>query len=126
VTTAEITRDFTFEAAHYLPNVAEGHKCGRMHGHSYRLTVAVAGDIDRRTGWVVDFAEIDAAVKPFVALLDHQTLNHVGGLDNPTSENIAVWFLEWLTSTAPSLGVVWVEISETSKSRCRIHRLDLS
>lgn len=83
--------EFTYEAAHYLPNVPIGHKCGRMHGHSYRLIVTVRGPINPDTGWVIDFADVKAAVAPLVAKLDHQTLNDIEGLRNPTVENQLVW-----------------------------------
>jgi 6-pyruvoyltetrahydropterin/6-carboxytetrahydropterin synthase len=124
MTTAEISRDFTFEAAHFLPNVPEGHKCGRMHGHSYRLTVAVAGEIDPRMGWVIDFGYIDVVVQPLVAQLDHHCLNDVVGLDIPTSENIAGWVWDRIDESYIKLPVVWIEISETPKSRCRITEHD--
>src|SRR3954471_863290 len=84
--TAEIFREFTFEAAHRLPNVPEGHKCARLHGHSYRVEVRVSGEVGTETGWVVDFAEIKAAFRPLHETLDHHYLNEVHGLENPTSE----------------------------------------
>ena len=89
MTHTEIFREFTFEAAHRLPYVPEGHKCARLHGHSYRIEVRVGGEVGGETGWIVDFADISAAFKPLHAVLDHHYLNEVPGLENPTSENLA-------------------------------------
>jgi 6-pyruvoyltetrahydropterin/6-carboxytetrahydropterin synthase len=88
-----IGRTYRFEAAHHLPLLPEGHKCKRMHGHSYRVQVVVKGSLDRR-GFVADFAEIDALVLPLIAKVDHRVLNDIEGLENPTAELIAAWLLE--------------------------------
>lgn len=115
-TTAEIFREFTFEAAHRLPNVPEGHKCERLHGHSYRIEVRVSGEVGEQTGWVVDFADISAAFKPLHAVLDHHYLNEVPGLENPTSESLAQWIWERLV---PNLGGLReVVVRETCTSGC--------
>lgn len=92
----EVFREFTFEAAHRLPLVPEGHKCARLHGHSFRVEVHVQGEVDPATGMVIDFAEIAAAFAPLHDQLDHHYLNEVEGLDNPTSENLAAWIWERL------------------------------
>ena len=86
-----IFRAFTIEAAHRLPNVPKGHKCARLHGHSFAVELHVGGEPDAHTGWIMDFAEIKSAVKPILDRLDHFYLNEVPGLENPTSENLAVW-----------------------------------
>src|SRR5258705_10365911 len=86
----EVVKDFRFEAAHYLPNVPEGHKCRRMHGHSFRGEVAVRGHVDPATGWLIDFADLKRGVDPIVARLDHYLLNEVAWLENPTAERVAV------------------------------------
>jgi 6-pyruvoyltetrahydropterin/6-carboxytetrahydropterin synthase len=93
----EIYREFTFEAAHRLPQVPAGHKCARLHGHSYRMEIHVRGEVDQVTGWVLDFAEIPAAFRPLHDQLDHRYLNEVAGLDNPTSEVLARWIWRRLT-----------------------------
>ena len=112
----ELVRDFGFEAAHWLPNVPEGHKCRRVHGHSFRGEVAVRGPVDPQTGWVMDFADLRRAVEPLVERLDHYMLNDVEGLENPTSERVAIWF--W-TRLAPELPLLHrVTIRETCTSRC--------
>jgi len=97
----ELIREFAFEAAHRLPAVPTGHKCGRLHGHSYRVKVHVEGDVDPATGMVMDFADIKAAVAPILNRLDHYYLNEVEGLENPTSENLARWIWARLTTTLP-------------------------
>jgi 6-pyruvoyltetrahydropterin/6-carboxytetrahydropterin synthase len=110
-----LERSYRFEAAHFLPKVPPGHKCARMHGHSYQLDVVIEGEIDDR-GWVMDFTDIDEHVAPLVKKLDHQVLNEIEGLVNPTSELLAVWFWQRI---APTLaGLQEVIISETVTSRC--------
>jgi 6-pyruvoyltetrahydropterin/6-carboxytetrahydropterin synthase len=115
----ELVRDFRFEAAHWLPNVPEGHKCRRMHGHSFRGEVAVRGEVDPVTGWVIDFADLKRAVDPIVRQLDHYTLNDIEGLENPTSELLAMWIWKRLVSVVP--GLYCVTIEETCSSRCRYY-----
>ena len=111
----EIFREFTFEAAHRLPYVPEGHKCGRLHGHSYRAEVHVRGEVDPATGWILDFAEIKAAFKPIEDTLDHRYLNEIEGLENPTSENLARWIWQRLECHLPLARVV---VRETCTSGC--------
>jgi 6-pyruvoyltetrahydropterin/6-carboxytetrahydropterin synthase len=104
----EIFKEFTFEAAHRLPNVPEGHKCSRLHGHSFRVEIHVAGAVDAKTGWVMDFADIGAAFKPLFRTLDHNYLNEIAGLENPTSEEIARWIWDRLQPALPGLSRVVV------------------
>jgi 6-pyruvoyltetrahydropterin/6-carboxytetrahydropterin synthase len=112
----ELEKDFHFEAAHYLPNVPDGHKCRRMHGHSFHGQVAVRGEIDAHTGWLIDFADLKRAVEPVVTRLDHYLLNEIEGLENPTSENVAVWIWQQRRPALPQLHRVTIE--ETCTSRC--------
>ena len=112
----EIFKEFTFEAAHRLPRVPEGHKCGRLHGHSYRVEVHVAGLVDE-TGWVMDFADITAAFAPLHDLLDLRYLNEVDGLANPTSENLARWIWNRLPGGL-RLPLTAVTVRETCTSGC--------
>ena len=114
---ATLRREYAFEAAHQLPHVPAGHKCGAMHGHSYRVTVVVRGLVDPVAGWVCDFAEIDAVARPVIALLDHSTLNSHRGLGNPTSEMLCVWLLRELVAV-PHLYAV--EVCETERSSCAV------
>lgn len=87
----KVTKAFTFEAAHFLPHVPDGHKCKNMHGHNYRVEITVEGPV-WENGFVVDFFEIEKVMAPLLALVDHRVLNHVPGLENPTAELIALWF----------------------------------
>ncbi|MDQ0679687.1 6-pyruvoyltetrahydropterin/6-carboxytetrahydropterin synthase [Arthrobacter pascens] len=118
---AEIYREFTFEAAHRLPNVPDGHKCSRLHGHSYRVEVHVAGAVGDDTGWVQDFGDIKAAFKPLEDQLDHNYLNEVPGLENPTSEILAKWIWTRLANALPNLSAI--QVRETCTSGC-IYRGD--
>ncbi len=112
----EIFKEFRIEAAHHLPNVPEDHKCRRLHGHSFRISVHVEGPVGASTGWVRDFAEISAAVEPLVEQLDHRYLNEVPGLENPTSEHLAEWVWDRLLPALPELSRVVVH--ETCTSGC--------
>ncbi|MCE2509659.1 MAG: 6-carboxytetrahydropterin synthase QueD [Alphaproteobacteria bacterium] len=102
----EIYKCFTFEAAHRLPNVPAGHKCERLHGHSFRVELRVAGETDGTSGWVMDFADVEKAFVPVLAILDHHYLNDIEGLENPTSEVIARWIWERLKPELPGLSQV--------------------
>lgn len=112
----ELFKEFTFEAAHRLPNVPEGHKCARLHGHSFMVRIAVEGPVDPVMGWVIDFGDIKKAFKPIYDQLDHYYLNDIPGLENPTSEVLAEWIWEKLQPTLPLLSRV--EIRETCTSGC--------
>jgi len=112
----EIYKDFTFEAAHRLPNVPEGHKCARLHGHSFNVRVYVEGPVGSTTGWVMDFGDIKSAFKPILDRLDHYYLNDIPGLENPTSEILAGWIWKELKPGLPLLSKILV--SETCTSGC--------
>ena len=112
----EIFKVFTVEAAHRLPNVRPGHKCGRLHGHSFRIEVHVRGAVGAETGWVVDFADIKEAFQPLFDRLDHHYINEVEGLENPTSENLARWIWARLKPALPNISKVVV--NETCTSGC--------
>jgi 6-pyruvoyltetrahydropterin/6-carboxytetrahydropterin synthase len=112
----EIFKSFTLEAAHRLPNVPLGHKCARVHGHSFRVEIHVRGPVGEHSGWVLDFAELKAAFEPLFARLDHHYLNDVPGLENPTSENLARWIWRELEPALPLLARVVVH--ETCTSGC--------
>ncbi len=112
----EIFKEFSFESAHRLPHVPPGHKCGRLHGHSFQVAIHVSGQVDQHTGWVMDFADIKTAFKPVLEQLDHFYLNEIPGLENPTSENIARWIWQKLKPTLPELSQI--VIRETCTSGC--------
>lgn len=111
-----IYKNFRFESAHYLPNVAEGHKCKRLHGHSFEADVFVQGQPAAEKGWVMDFASLDKACRPVIEELDHTLLNDLDGLDNPTSENIARWLWNRLSPTLP--GLYKISVKETCTTGC--------
>ena len=115
----ELTRIFKFDAAHRLTGLPEGHKCARLHGHSYRLDVTVAGEVSEEHGWLMDYAEINKVVSPVIDLLDHAHLNDVPGLDNPTSENLALWVWNKIKPDLPPLAEISVWESENSRCRYR-------
>lgn len=112
----EIYKEFAIEAAHRLPHAPEGHKCRRLHGHSFRIKIHVRGSVDARVGWVIDFADIKKAFKEIEEQIDHQYLNEIPGLENPTSENLAKWVWARLKFTLPQLSKVVVQ--ETCTSGC--------
>jgi 6-pyruvoyltetrahydropterin/6-carboxytetrahydropterin synthase len=112
----ELRKTFQFEAAHLLPRLPESHKCRRLHGHSFKVEVVVAGDLDPKLGWLIDYAEIAAAFKPLWEQLDHRYLNEIEGLENPTSENIALWIWERLKPALPLLEEV--AVAETCTAKC--------
>ncbi|MFN3603860.1 MAG: 6-carboxytetrahydropterin synthase QueD [Leptonema sp. (in: bacteria)] len=112
-----ISKEFRFEAAHYLPNLPEHHKCRRLHGHSFRFEVVIEGRIDPRKKWVLDYGEISKIVKPIVEeYLDHRLLNEVEGLENPTSEQIAIWLWEKIKPKLSNLKQIVVYETCTTKA----------
>ena len=112
----QIFKVFQIEAAHRLPNVPAGHKCARVHGHSFRIEVHVDGEPGPATGWVMDFADLKAAFAPLFERLDHHFLNEIPGLENPTSEQLAIWIWRELKPTLPAL--CKLVIHETCTSGC--------
>jgi 6-pyruvoyltetrahydropterin/6-carboxytetrahydropterin synthase len=112
----EIFKKFTIEAAHFLPNLPEGHKCRRLHGHSFGVEVHVRGPVQQPEGWIVDFADLKVAFQPILDQLDHNYLNDVEGLENPTSENLVRWIWTRLKPVLP--GLCKVVVCETCTSGC--------
>lgn len=112
----ELRKTFQFEAAHRLPQVPPGHKCARLHGHSFSVEVVVEGPVDPVLGWVMDYADIKAAFRPLFDQLDHNYLNEIPGLENPTSEHVARWIWDRLKPSLPLL--TQVVIAETCNSKC--------
>jgi 6-pyruvoyltetrahydropterin/6-carboxytetrahydropterin synthase len=111
----ELRKTFQFEAAHLLPLLPKTHKCRRLHGHSFKVEIVVAGECDPKLGWLMDYADITAAFKPAWEKLDHRYLNEIPGLKNPTSEEIAAWIWKKLKSRLPLL--VEVVVAETCTAR---------
>lgn len=110
-----IEKEFIFDAAHFLPNVHEQHKCRRLHGHTYTVTIAVEGS-PNEIGWVVDFGDISAVVQPILRQLDHTLLNAVLGLENPTAEIIAMWIYEQVKKKLVGLHCVVVQEGFASRA----------
>ena len=112
----ELRKTFQIEAAHRLPHVPVGHKCARLHGHSWRIEVVIDGPVGDDTGWVMDYADLKAAFQPIHDRIDHHYLNEIPGLENPTSERLAVWIWNELKPRLPLL--CELVIAETCISRC--------
>jgi len=113
-----ICKQFDFDAAHWLPHVCEGHKCGRLHGHTYRVDVILEGQPTEHEGWFLDYADIAAAWKPIHNALDHRCLNEVSGLENPTTEVLTPWILSALNAGALAPFLVGVRVYESSTTWC--------
>lgn len=111
----ELRKTFQFEAAHLLPRLPKSHKCRRLHGHSFKVDIVVAGECDKKLGWLMDYADISKAFQPIWQKLDHNYLNEIPGLENPTSENIAAWIWKKLRPKLPLLAEVVV--AETCTAR---------
>ena len=112
----ELRKSFQFEAAHALPHVPSGHKCRRLHGHSFVVEIVVEGPMDPQFGWVMDYADIKAAFKPLWEQLDHHSLNEIPGMENPTSEVVAVWIWDRLKPLLPLL--TEIVVAETCTAKC--------
>ncbi len=110
----EIFKKFSFDSAHFLPEVPDGHKCKAIHGHTYRMTLYFEGKLDEQLGWVIDFAEIKKEVNPIVKSIDHKLLNDIEGLENPTCEVIAIWLWNKIKPKIPLL--CRIELNETLTS----------
>ncbi len=114
-----LTKTIDFEAAHWLPTFPDGHKCRRMHGHSFKVDIVVEGDVDPHKGYLLDFGEIKAALAPIHDALDHRLLNDIAGLENPTAELLAKWIWDRLKPTLPLLSLVRVRETCTSAAEYR-------
>ena len=111
-----LSKSFRFEAAHDLPTFPDGHKCRRLHGHSFRFDVVVEGEVDDAKGYLIDYGDIKTVTDPLVKRLDHFYLNDIEGLGNPTSENLAKWIYDRLKPSLPLLAAIVVH--ETCTSVC--------
>ena len=108
---AKACKIYNFSASHFLPNVQDGHKCKRLHGHNYTVEVEIRGEMNPTSGWVQDFGEIDDNMKPIIKKLDHYHLNDIDGLGNPTAEVLAGWIMEQY----PIMNVYRVRVWETDR-----------
>jgi 6-pyruvoyltetrahydropterin/6-carboxytetrahydropterin synthase len=112
----ELRKTFQFEAAHLLPRLPKTHKCRRLHGHSFKVEIVVAGECDPKLGWLMDYAEISRRFRPIWGKLDHRYLKEIPGLKNPTSEEIAAWIWNKLKPKLPLLTEVIVAETCTAKA----------
>lgn len=113
----EIYREFSFDAAHRLSSLPESHRCSALHGHTFTVIVFIEGEVERERGWVMDFGEVKSVCSPVIHQLDHSYLNSIPGLENPTSENIAVWLWNRIKPGLPQLKTI--EVKETPGTGCR-------
>ena len=111
-----LTKSFGFEDVHDLPTFPEGHKCRRLHGHSFRFDVIIEGDVDPAKGYLIDYGDIKAAAEPIVKRLDHRYLNEIEGLENPTSEILAKWIWDRLKPRLPAISAI--SVHETCTTAC--------
>ena len=112
----KLKQQFQIESARFLPNLPVGHPCQRMHGHSFKITLTLVGETDKKLGWVIDYNDIEKAVKPILNLIDHRVLNEIPGLENPTSENLCYWLYEKIKAKIPEL--TRISVSETANTEC--------
>lgn len=110
----QIFKQFTFDSAHFLPNVPDGHKCKEIHGHTYRLTVFIEGPLDKDLNWVMDFSDLKRAIGPVIDSIDHKLMNNISGLENPTCEQMAIWLWNKIKPKIPLLKKI--ELNETPTS----------
>jgi len=115
----KLTKTFDFEAAHWLPCFPDGHKCRRMHGHSFHIDVIVEGEVDPVRGYLIDYGEIKAAIEPLKNSLDHYLLNDIEGLENPTAEMLSKWIYDRLKPALPLLTTIVVRETCTSAAEYR-------
>lgn len=112
----ELKQHFQIESARFLPKLEKSHPCSRMHGHSFKIILTLVGEADPHIGWVIDYNDIQAKMKPILELIDHRVLNEVPGLENPTSEYLAKWIYEKARGELPTL--VRVTVAETPATEC--------
>lgn len=114
-----LSKTFRFEAAHWLPTFPEGHKCRRMHGHSFEVDVVVEGEVDPKLGYLLDYGVIKQAIEPIRLQLDHYLLNEIPGLENPTSEMLCKWIYDRLKPELAMLSLVRVHETCSSTAEYR-------
>jgi 6-pyruvoyltetrahydropterin/6-carboxytetrahydropterin synthase len=111
-----LVHEFRFEAAHKLPKVPPGHKCARVHGHSFKVELCVSGPVNPDTGWFIDYQVLFDRWEPLYKRLDHHYLNEIEGLENPTSEVLVKWIWDRVKPSLPELEQV--TLWETADARC--------
>ena len=114
-----LTKTMEFHAAHYLPTFPEGHKCRRMHGHTFRVELILEGPVPAERGYLVDFGDIKELAKPVIDELDHTVLNEVPGLAVPTAENLSRWIYGRVKPLLPRLAAVRVHETANNAAEYR-------
>jgi len=112
----DVCKTFSIEAARSLPHLPENHPCSKIHGHSFKITLMVSGPVDKDTGFVMDFGELETLFEPLRKQIDHSYLNDIEGLENPSSENLCKWIWKKLILSLPRLSQI--EIRETDSTNC--------
>jgi 6-pyruvoyltetrahydropterin/6-carboxytetrahydropterin synthase len=112
----ELKQHFQIESARFLPHLEKTHPCSRMHGHSFKIVLTLVDEADAKLGWVIDYNEIQAKMKPILDRIDHRVLNEVPGLENPTSELLTKWVFDQARAVLPAL--TRVTIAETPATEC--------
>jgi len=110
----QIFKQFTFDSAHFLPYVPDGHKCKEIHGHTYYMTVYIEGNLDKKLDWIMDFTEIKGVIKPIIESIDHKLLNNLSGLENPTCEVLVMWLWNKIKPKIPLLTKIILNETPTS------------
>ncbi len=105
----KIFRTYIFHAARFIPTLEEKHPCRHMHGHTFNIIVEIEGEINDKTGFVMDFYDIDKIVKSnIIDKIDHKILNEIPGLKNPSSEHLSIWIWDHLINELPLLSKISV------------------
>ena len=105
----KIYRTYTIHSARYIPTLPDSHPCSKMHGHTFKIIIELDGAIDKTTGFVMDFYDIDVIVKANVIdSLDHKVLNEIDGLHNPSSEYLSIWIWDKLFPQLPILSQITI------------------
>lgn len=112
----EICVEHTFAAAHALRNYRG--KCENVHGHNYRVQVAIEGAELDENGLLHDFADLKHRLRETSAYLDHQFLNELKPFDklNPSAENLARFICEEMQKDLKGASISWVRVWETDTS----------
>jgi len=110
-----IYRDFTFDSAHVLEGYSEDHPYGRIHGHSFRARIWIEGEPNNQNNMVTDLGYIYEQCLVVKNMLDHQTLNNVDGLKNPTLEGLCIFIWNKLIKNLSNLKKIEVHRDQSGE-----------
>jgi len=103
----KIYRTYTLHSARFIPTLDSSHPCSKMHGHTFKIIIELNGPINNKTGFVMDFYDLDDIVQnKIIKKIDHQILNDIEGLKNPSSEHLSIWVWKNLIDSVPLLSQV--------------------